>query len=904
MRKDSRFREVWCPMTLIRKARQEMSGGPEAAREVARAATAFARARRTGTMTNSPFLELWQSREVSIREQLGIGDQPNDSYCYNSAKNSTVLQGVTFGGIPTVLLIDVSFFLFLILVFSIIRRRFWDYGRIALVSEADSESRFQRLSSSSSGQQDFESELGCCPWLTAIFRLHDDHILEWCGEDAIHYLSFQRHIIFLLTVVSLLSLCVILPVNLSGDLLGKCDLGTEYLCFSADKDPYSFGRTTIANLQTDNDLLWLHTIFAIIYLILTIVFMRHHTQSIKYKEESLVRRTLFITGLPRNAKKEMVESHFRDAYPTCEVVEVQLCYHVAKLIYLCQERKKTEKSLTYYTNLQVKTGQRTLINPKPCGQYCCCEVQGCEWEDAISYYTCMKDRLMERITEEECRVQDQPLGMAFVTFQEKSMATYILKDFNAWKCQGLHCKGEPQPSSHSRELCISKWTVTFAAYPEDICWKNLSIQGLRWWFQWLGINFTLSVGLFFLTTPSIILSTMDKFNVTKPIHALNDPIISQFFPTLLLWSFSALLPTIVYYSTLLESHWTKSGENRIMMTKVYIFLIFMVLILPSLGLTSLDFFFRWLFDKTFSEASIRLDNHRTRLTVYLLVRLSVSRQSGCEPLKSRLLHTWWLPRCVFLPDQGAFFVNYVIASAFIGNGMELLRLPGLILYTFRMIMAKTAADRRNVKQNQAFEYEFGAMYAWMLCIFTVIMAYSITCPIIVPFGLIYILLKHMVDRHNLYFVYLPAKLEKRIHFAAVNQALAAPILCLFWLYFFSFLRLGLKAPLTLFTFLVVLLTILVCLAYTCFGCFKHLSPLNYKTEESASDKGSEAAAHMPPPFTPYVPRILNSLSSERTALSPQQQQTYGAIHNISGTVPGKNTVQSPADSVVGAHQEA
>ena len=37
-------------------------------------------------------------------------------------------------------------------------------------------------------------------------------------------------------------------------------------------------------------------------------------------------------------------------------------------------------------------------------------------------------------------------------------------------------------------------------------------------------------------------------------------------------------------------------------------------------------------------------------------------------------------------------------------------------------------------QHQAFEYEFGAMYAWMLCVFTVIMAYSITCPIIVPFG--------------------------------------------------------------------------------------------------------------------------------------------------------------------------
>lgn len=53
------------------------------------------------------------------------------------------------------------------------------------------------------------------------------------------------------------------------------------------------------------------------------------------------------------------------------------------------------------------------------------------------------------------------------------------------------------------------------------CRKNLSVQGFRWWLQWLGINFTLFVGLFFLTTPAIILSTIDKFNVTKPIRELN-----------------------------------------------------------------------------------------------------------------------------------------------------------------------------------------------------------------------------------------------------------------------------------------------------------------------------------------------------------------------------------------------
>lgn len=53
---------------------------------------------------------------------------------------------------------------------------------------------------------------------------------------------------------------------------------------------------------------------------------------------------------------------------------------------------------------------------------------------------------------------------------------------------------------------------------------------------------------------------------------------------------------------------------------------------------------------------------------------------------------------MFLPDQGAFFVNYVIAAALVGSGMELLRLPALLLYTIRMVLARSAAERKYVKQ--------------------------------------------------------------------------------------------------------------------------------------------------------------------------------------------------------------
>ncbi|KAM4770851.1 CSC1-like protein 1 [Rhinophrynus dorsalis] len=764
----------------------------------------------------------------------------NQSNCYNGPLGSTVLQGVSFGGVPTVLVLDVTCFTILLLIFAVIRKWIWDYGRVALVYDSDSVPYTRdRSMSSASISEELVRDHGFCTWMTSPFQMSDSVLYDHCGEDAIHYLSFQRHIIFLLVIASIISVGIILPVNLTGNLLGD--------------DPYNFGRTTIANLPGRDRLLWLHTVVAVVYLILTVVFMRHHISAIKYKEEDTVKQTLFITGLPRDADQEIIRLHFSDAYPTCQVLEVHLCYDVADLIRLSRERKKAEKSLAYYNKLLEKTGEQVFINTKPCGQFCCCAVRGCELEEAIEYYTKVRDEVMEKYANRQEVVRNVSLGIAFVTFSDKSMSTFILKDFNTVKFRGCKCITETQPSAYSIQLNTSKWTVTYATYPENIYWENLSVQGIKWWARCLGINFCLFIVLFFLTTPSIIISTMDKFNVTKPIYYLNNPVISQFFPTLLLWTFSALLPTLVYYSTLFEAHWTKSAENRIMMHKVYLFLIFMVLILPSLGLTSLDFFFRWLFNKALDiQGPVRLE-------------------------------------CVFLPDQGAFFVNYVIAAAFVGNAMELIRLPGLILYTLRMIMAKSEGDRRNIKQNQAYAYEFGAMYARMLCVFTVIMAYSITCPIIVPFGLIYMLLKHMVDRHNLYYAYLPTKLDKKIHFSAIKQALTAPILCLMWLFFYSLLRMGIKAPPTLLTLLIVLITILVCALYACFGFFKHFSPMNYKIAETnqrnqAPAEGAEIANKgLPQQSLKYVPYVLIAPPSENTGLKSEMHQSYGATNEVEAT---------------------
>uniref|UniRef100_A0A8C5NG11 CSC1-like protein 2 n=1 Tax=Gouania willdenowi TaxID=441366 RepID=A0A8C5NG11_GOUWI len=686
-------------------------------------------------------------------------------YCYSARIRSTVLQGLPFGGIPTVLALDFMFFLVntqhvLITLekpFSVVFRCFTIMVFLyTLVSN-------QR------------SEVGFCSWLTAIFRIKDEEIREKCGEDAVHYLSFQRHIIGLLVVVGVLSVGIILPVNFSGNLL--------------ENNAYSFGRTTIANLDTDNTLLWLHTTFAFFYLLLTVYSMRRHTSKMHYKEDDLVRglRRMFAQN-----KETDIKQHFEQAYDNCVVLEARICYNVAKLMYLNSERKKAERSKKFYLDQHAKEHVTTMINPKRCGHLCCCVIKGCEQEEAVKYYTELETRLKDDYRKEREKINRKPLGMAFVTFQNEAMTAIILKDFNACKCQGCYCRREPKISLFSSKLRTHNWSVGYAPDPQNVYWEHLSVGGMTWWLRCFIINSILFLLLFFLTTPAIIISNMDKFNVTKPVEYLNNPIITQFFPTLLLWSFSALLPTIVYYSGFFEAHWTRSGENRTTMHKCYTFLIFMVLLLPSLGLSSLDVFFRWLFDRRFlADAKVRFE-------------------------------------CVFLPDNGAFFVNYVIASAFIGNAMDLLRIPGLLMYMIRLCLARSASERRNVKRHQAYEFQFGSAYAWMMCVFTVVMTYSITCPIIVPFGLMYMLLKHLADRYNMYYAYLPSKLDKKIHSGAVNQVVAAPILCLFWLLFFSTVRSGFSAATSMFTFVVLIITIIICLSHVCFGHFKYLSAHNYK----------------------------------------------------------------------------
>ncbi|XP_047194144.1 CSC1-like protein 1 [Hippoglossus stenolepis] len=642
-----------------------------------------------------------------------------------------------------------------------------------------------------------EAEQGFFSWIPFTINLSDEQIKAKSGQDAVHYLSLQRHLIFLLSIKSVISLSIIMPINWSGFLLSQ------------------------------ELLLWVHPVFAVVYLILTVFVLINHTRQVKDRSKETTRNTLMYCSVPKTATEEEIKAHFTEAYPTCEVTAVTLGYDVTNILNLDQERIESGENLRYYEHVLEKTGKSKKINPCVCSHLCCC----CNFQevDAIEFYANKEQDLLQKMRNQLEKEQPRPLGMAFVTFKTNAMAKLVLKDFNAVKCHKFCCGRKPKSSSKSESLKVTNWRAEFASFARSIKWENLAVKGFKWTGQFLVVNLALLILVTFLTTPAMMVNTLDRFNVTTPITDLMIPIVSQFFPTLLLLVCSSLLPAIVHHSTDLESRWSSSSEQLSTMRKLYFFLIFMVLILPSLGLTSIAGLFQWLFQ--------------------------------------RLIHGVGTVRfaCVFLPDHGVFVVNYVITAGFMGSVMILLRLPELLLYIIRLVFARSAAERKYIKQNQAYESAYGAMYGWTLCVFTICVAYSIICPIITPCGLLFVMIRHFVDKHNLYFAYLPNPLDSHVHMAAIDMVMVAPILCLMWLYFYFFDTAGFLSPIAMFTMVFLLIVVVVCITHKFFGYFKYLSPQNYKVKDKEEVAEEEQEVYLPRVLYPEAPVCAMILETNEAA---------------------------------------
>lgn len=752
-------------------------------------------------------------------------------------KNQTQIDFTNgeYGGIPFNLIINSVGWVLLILLFTVLRKLAWDYGRIALVSRTeekwtslfygdhDDDGNKMQGSVESLDSHLHKHDSNVCSWIPAFFRVKDKDILKKSGQDAIQYLTFQRYLIIYTTIVMVLVVAIIVPVNFSGNNIGnKTD----------------FGHTTIGNLDPDSPLLWVHAVLAVAFLILLVGLMRHFHVNLEFEEDEQVSRTLMISGIPHDqCFKNQISQHFEEAYPEASVVDVQFAYNISDLVKLDKNRRVAEEALLVSKIEYEKTGIRPTMTPVTCGRCCCCCTScGCQEVDAIEHYESVALEYREKCEKEKVTAYQSPAGIAFVTFHTDIMAARVRSDFED-SCKGT---SNPQNSSLSENLMVWAWNVHYAPSPENIYWENLSKSKWKWWVTAIIANLILLIILFFFTTPLIIINSLNELEYLKPIqeHITNiSPLLVEFLPTLLLWTFSALLPTVVYYSdSTFIGHWTRTAEHHAIMVKTFIFLLLMVLVLPSLGLTSAKALFQWfVLDK---ESSFR-----------------------------------W--RCIFVAGHGAFFVNYVITAAFIGTALELIRFSELFMYALKLSLAHSSAEKTAVRKAVVWEFQYGSQYAWMLCVFAVIMAYSLLCPLVVPFGWVYMILKHAVDRYNIYFAYKPSKINKKIHSSAINFVTVATILLQFNVVFFTALRSETVNPVFVFSSVALFVSIVVFVGRVCFGWFKNLSSATRRYRQFVEE---EQRANSPESSDkPFVAGVLLDSATPSVSSSSRLATSYGTM---------------------------
>ncbi|XP_060537131.1 calcium permeable stress-gated cation channel 1 [Cylas formicarius] len=638
---------------------------------------------------------------------------PENDTCLIAHKNNTVITNV-YNGIPETLILNVVTWILLILLFAILRNRAWDYGRLALVHTEKWTQLFYKNTDDAIAVEESSADISLMPdtgclWFPTIFKIGKDKIYSRCGPDAAHYLSFQKQLLLLFTIITLFSICVILPVNFQGTLEGN---------------KTTFGHTTLSNLGPSSNLLWIHVIASLFYVPLTVLIMRKSSGRAP-SGTALSSKTIMITHISRPHRNvEDIKNYFTVRYPGIDVVDVNIAYKVKKLTLLEREREKVHEAKHYCTS----NPQKVNIKVQPYGCIVCCP-----WKtvNALEYYTREEQRLNDLVCSERRNALSRPLGIAFVTLSSEEMAQHVIRSF--------------QPGS------LRHWLIAKAPSPSDINWDNLEISYRHWYSKAIIINLLLFLILFFLTTPVNVVNILNSINIVdeEAIKKVS-PLLSEFLPTLILLSVSAVMPVIVAYTEEWMSHWTKSKQNHSTMHKTFFFLLFMVLILPSLGLSS--------------------------------AQALISMKAPDQTIR-------W--KCIFLVDKGAFFVNYVITSALIGTALELLRFPELAMYAWRLLGIKSEAEQTSIRKEILSEFPFGIHYAWTLLIFTISTVYSLSCPLITPFGLLYLCLKHLVDKYNIYYVYRPITMSgegQQIHADAVRMVRVAIILCQLILSAFFFVR--------------------------------------------------------------------------------------------------------------------
>ena len=180
---------------------------------------------------------------------IGTGSASEDlcASAGNGSSKDYFHMNSNFGGIPEALVIALLTFLCLILLSLLIRKGGYQVltGLFCQNWREDGDDDQKELDLAETSMLGrFQHFLGCLAY-------SEEKMMDEAGPDAVQYLRFQTYLIGFLSVVSLLSIGIILPINMQGH---------NHRNASSPSSPYA--QTVFDNLNSRQDLLLIYDILS------------------------------------------------------------------------------------------------------------------------------------------------------------------------------------------------------------------------------------------------------------------------------------------------------------------------------------------------------------------------------------------------------------------------------------------------------------------------------------------------------------------------------------------------------------------------------------------------------------------------------------------------------------------
>jgi hypothetical protein len=635
-----------------------------------------------------------------------------------------------------------------------------------------------------------EHRYGPIRWIYKIFTFTDEQIFDHCGMAAVVYLRFLRFG-FKISCVGILNSFYLIPSNLHGceddayndDGVVNQTYSNETFCYDL-KDPVE--KVALGHLSPGSDHIWATTVAAYILFGAAMYFIFEEFEWFtEYRHKFLTQRrpdnyTIFVSHIPEEYRTDLkLKMYFQNIYGKDSVVDAKLGRDIKALEVQVAARDKIVDKLEHAVNIRnvkgyepthnmsiiplgipkTKSGndadeqttkkvlsipeyskQLNTINDDITQQIESVEVRKQEEEDRLeniqdggSTNDAMED---ETLKEGKHHRKNSSISKVFGKMKDSAnMALTFLKtkeegnarDAGFVTFSTLMAANQCAQSIHHASPYV--FNTQTAPRPDDVVWTNVGISHKEQELSNLFAQALTIATCLFWTIPVSFISSLSEVESLKDLikgldKALEEnswlaPFLAQIKP-LLLVVLTALLPTILTFYCKKEGHIGSDTLNASLLTKLAMFMIVQI------------FFVQAISGSIFAELQAISEEPTT-----IVNRLAES-----------------------IPAQVKSFIQFVQVQNFLGCGLELLRIPRVVMSVIRQKIGPNLTEK---EQNTPFmgilpisepeEMEYPMLFAELILYFMINLVYSCVAPIMSYILIIAFIILNVVFRHQLIYTY-------------------------------------------------------------------------------------------------------------------------------------------------------